>query len=1180
MESKPVAWANTLPLPLRGGPKSETQRLLREGRLNEPNEAVIIIANGRGLPVDMAADKLKCAHSKECGGRIEMCKGGEVMKHYCKGGKVELNMGGEVREGYMGGGNVHSQKFDRCVEKLKSEGSPAPAPICMKSIGYTGSVNAGHRRKPGYQEGGTTEPETKFDNLFGGGTGQSDPNVIQSDKVVNTKKFDDHEGEFYASAPLTQILGGGKAVENILLNEARKIIRSKISPDKNAMPIMNKGDQNIAKSPGQLPRPGFQTGGITLPDEPEQLQREDAGGISFEPVAGTGGGGLPPQLQQAPNQMESMDYTKPRLTQDNEGTIDLSKAPGSQLVADAAGIQVPAPAQAQPAISTPAAAPAPAPVSFSIPKAESDKAALDAARAAGFESLADYQEAQTTGATPQQFYAARTVTPQANAAINLMKGRRTLTAQELNFIKTANPAQLADFLLNEGAISQDQAAKTKTAYYTANPTAPGAEAYQAGAAGAVPKTRWDAQVEAGLRMLQDYAAGKNPVMDGIINETMQQFGSDTAAGMEALKMDLARQGITGPAANAILASYDRNSRIEENKLRGDFAQKVMDEARLASKELLTTSMAQQSAERNMMIEAEGRQYSRNQAEEQRQRTADEKAFQVALDAGDVKTAASLYKKLYGIDLDTTTLTTKQQSSDVAAGTRDLLAAFKLDANMDYDSQQGQLYMKPALTKIWNSMHPGQPMDEAWAKNFATDFRTKNSDVYRLMNRYTEDEARRIFFADDAKLMADWTNPYTGEKGWLGWKSFMVQLNSPGVAAITWTTDAAGNRRPDVDITKVLKFLPKITARGPITGNMEAGKTVTLLGDDYSVIGSNADGTFTAIGADNKTYTMKNNTDGSWSAIEKPGSSPTGEGFAAFATDDSGNKISVTDGNDSNRPLTWNGSPLTVSYNGKSEYVYKVNGAYQLKDGTEVKLDATTGTPTVIQKVKLGQNFIKPDGSAINDPATNTPIKVTAITGSGMAYGVAADGKVYSLAKGSNIPIEVKPEKIDDALTAITDPTQKANLITAIASSNKSSDAYLYQYVNSTTNPNIDVVAAFYDAGTPGADAIVVSLFANGKMDMNNVNHYNLIDKVARGRGGYKSGNLTFNTAGSNMAAGNFLSWSGARVYVNSIDANGRTDAGGSDWNYPTVITAIDDVYYNGQLAHKAGETFSIWWPGK
>ena len=50
----------------------------------------------------------------------------------------------------MPGGKVHTKKFDKCLKEVKAKGGKSAkfaAPICMKSIGYEGSINKGHRRK-------------------------------------------------------------------------------------------------------------------------------------------------------------------------------------------------------------------------------------------------------------------------------------------------------------------------------------------------------------------------------------------------------------------------------------------------------------------------------------------------------------------------------------------------------------------------------------------------------------------------------------------------------------------------------------------------------------------------------------------------------------------------------------------------------------------------------------------------------------------------------------------------------------------------------------------------------------------------------------------------------------------------------------------------------------------------
>lgn len=892
MESKEVAWAVTMPLPLRGGPLSDTQKAYKEGRLQEPDTTAMVSTSAGEASISMTPEKISCPYGPECRGNHANCKAGDVMKGYCRGGRVGYEMGGAV----------------------------APMPISM--------------RKKGFQMGGaTTAP---YQNEAGGSTGQSNPNIIQSNKTVNTKKFVDHEGEYYANAPLVQILGGPEATESILLNEARKKIRSRIQPNNNATPIMNKEDVKVAVSPGGSaapapigsarvkaqdgsPLPGAGEGGVTEdPNNPPALPKPV---MSITAAPDT-------QLQKAntPNVLQTPPPPPPPPPEEDDGEVNIKTFPimpilgADGLSDDERNNPLPIPVEkfdessdyTKPTQSNidPDNPTLPAPV------VSNDRAELDQARAAGFNSIADYNAATAAGQNANTYYSALPkVRPETSAANNLLKKNGiTINAEEQRFLDTATREQIANFLKQKGIAVGDSTATNATATPTAG--------------------KYDAQVDAALKMLSDYAAGKNPLMDSIINETMQQYGSDSAGGMEALKMDLAGRGITGAAAEAILASYGRNSRIGENKLRTDFAQKVMEDAKSASRDLLSQTIGLQQSERSQL----------------------NTAMATAFEAGDYKTGASLYKRIYGVDLDTSKIANTTATKDIDAGTATILAAFRLDPAVTLNSALGQTHLKPGLERIWNATHPGQPMNEDWANKYVEDMRVSQTPIYQMMNSISEADALKLYFGGDKNRMDNYVNEATGETGFKGFQSALPGMYS-NVGAIVRKPDGT----IDIDFSKLMAGFPSMeTTQDVATGiggeALKVGGVTEINNKNYTITADNGDGTYTAT-IDGTLYTIKPSVEAGKFLVKKGGKASTNGSTTPTNTqlyvDKDGNV--VTDGTGHAVVGGADGQPIKVSVDGKDEYVFKVGDKYNTKfdgSGNEVNL-SDPAKPVVVMKNVVG-----------------------------------------------------------------------------------------------------------------------------------------------------------------------------------------------------------------------------------
>jgi len=185
-------------------------------------------------------------------------------------------------EGMAKGGSIHTEKFKRLAEKLKSEGKPADSAfaIATHALGYEGSIKKGHRRKKGYAVGGPIDLEYLDPGAYTGDEGNS----VLADKPVNTKTFEDHEGEYYVNAPMTNILGGPEAVEQLILDAAkRRIAGAGVNKfNRTLKPIMAQEERDMTRTPVSEVNSSFMSGG-------------GVGGYrkAQPPIDGMAGGGTP-----------------------------------------------------------------------------------------------------------------------------------------------------------------------------------------------------------------------------------------------------------------------------------------------------------------------------------------------------------------------------------------------------------------------------------------------------------------------------------------------------------------------------------------------------------------------------------------------------------------------------------------------------------------------------------------------------------------------------------------------------------------------------------------------------------------------------------------------------------------------------------------------------------------------
>lgn len=923
MQNRPVAWANNLPLPLRGGPASETQKRLREGRYQRP------------MPPDASP-----------GAAVRPLSYSEL----------------KPRKSYMEGGNV---------------------------VGNVG----------------------KWDEPQGGSTGSKMENIIQADRPVNIKQFKDHEGEYYASAPLTQILDGPEGVEKILMDAARKKIASKRISDKNKPAIVNQADLRIAKPAGTEPAAA-------------PLSMEKRVMVGFGPGGSTT---ISDQLNDYFN-----DPANAGKTDVSSSDVETWKASQTQTPANNTEL----PSALQSSSNTASFAPPPPPKTYT----EKD---YWKAQDAGFDSIPEYEAAQKAAAdTAASFTAPHPVeAPEAPSAPVIEDPTKTipqatlsqqlgrdLTPQEKSFADTANDLQKANFLLNAGAITKAEADAMKAKYFDENPEA----------AAEVDKGV-DPEIKRMLDKLKGYADGTDPALEATINRTLDRYGSDTAAGREALLMQLAGQGITGPAAQAILASYDRNAKIGANQLRGNFATQVLQSAKTDAANYL-------GALRNE------RTYSDSQKSE---------AMTIALASNDYDTYGRLYKDLYGYDIDIDILKDDKKVKELNTAKDDIIAVLARDGSATIDDNVDGKLLRDAAEIIWKANGNTGEMTNEDANGIIDTLRNTTSQIGMVRNALSPEDAAAMFFngkMTGENSLAEFKIPGHAK----GYASFQQQMVNMFTNQYVKFND---NGQLDFDFKNVLKIFPEAKIQFTTEFDVPEPEEGYQIGDiitanngvDYKISKANEDGTY-SITSGSEEYVAERDPEGGWTITP----AAIIEGFNV--KDDSSLEI--------------DGEQVTIMLNGERVPVYEVGDGYNTEpDGTgaTVQIDKTKDSETAASF--KGWNYNK-DGQLINADGdiqldeSQQPLKKAVFNGyTYEEYAINSKGEFYKLGELGEQTIKIgdmsakeMADNWDSWEVKVREDWMKQN-------ANREDDVNTFaMYMDSigTKDPNYKIIEGFYRAGSPEA----------------------------------------------------------------------------------------------------------------
>ena len=792
-----VLWIKLLPDRLKGGPKSKFQKQLNASQIQA---AASPLSSEPTLPIGMAS-----------------------------------------------GGSVHTEKFKHLAEKLKAQGMPAKSafPIAMSTLGYEGSVKAGHRRKKGYAPGGYTGDEG---------------DAVLADKIENEKTFVDHQGEYYVNAPMVNILGGPEAVEKLIEETAKTRINSssenqpRVRPE---LPIMSRMDEGKNFNPISNIRTSFQEGGEAVDF------RKDAKVVT--------GGKMP--FDQGP-------------------TISPVVAPAPVGTPVSAGTSIPTSTANTIVSPTPTPTPvvAPAPLSFDV-----------------------------NAATYTADMAAR---------------QKELAGKAYTADMAARQKELDRKVVSPEPISTTPPPTTTTTTTT------------------LPGQR---DVDAATAFIRDLMNGKNPVMAGIINQTLQKHGANTAAGKSELQMRLNAEGITGPAADAAMETYDRNARLGRSQIETALTQEQMQQAQTAAGQLLTAGERERTYQTTQL-----------QAE-----------MTAAIASGNFGAYSAAYQKIHGTVPDVATMQSNFKTAQIQTATKDLDAAMLKTGQATTLATPG---VTDALTRLYKANGgQGQPTVDQ-LQGLLDDYKHAQDPVWQMQKGMSKETILSQFFGGDEGALEKFG--WARQTGEAAFRAYVPVMFNGGIDITTDPTTGVKTLTYHWDNLVMQRFLKSSAPT-----------------ENYATLNEVLSGGFTVpTGQDvnNPGFVIKDNK------------------LYAVTKDATGYKVSMQDESletDSSKNVSFGGTNLM--FNGAQvTNEGTVAAPKYMANGQEVSVDVTkldaSGRPTVTTGgVITPTEFGKPimyKGATVKAPDDSTDIYWIgakngvnyAMDSSGNAYKVNSDGKSTAL----------------------------------------------------------------------------------------------------------------------------------------------------------------------------------------
>ena len=763
--------------------------------------------------------------------------------------KESLNKKGKIEK--KTGETIHTPEFRTRVQALLKTGMPSGQAygIANKQLGYANSVLPSHQRRQlpkGYKKGGVTGTPSGDIDTLGGYTGDGGK-FVNPDKEVNEKTFVDHEGEYYVNAPVVNAIGGPNRVKSLMAHEANKAIERA---------GVNMGVRSGVKpvvGPGE-PMPPLM-GRSDAPDEYKQGgEVSKSGKIGFAPggIVATKitnpGHDLNSGIMGGNNSVEDSGFNT------NAPTNPVTDAGFSKTVSNPvqdAGFNTPSSTTNNNTIN-PLTPQAPVTTAPTTTAPNSRGSSLDTHTAGRGIVQASTVESKSTNPTP---------TPSPAAPVS-------------STVSTTTPPP---------------ATSSSTTTSATNPTSIATD---------------NANINATLGTLQQTAQGKGQLITDMINQTMQQYGINTATGQNDLQMKLAANGITGAAAQAALSQYQENARIGQQQTMGNLNQQILTAAQGANTQLQNAYNTQ-------------RTYDTNQG------TA---AMQAALNAGDYKTYGNLVQQNLGVTIDTSTLQNAATAAASNAAYADLgtkYAAFGDKLSTDDHAVMSDL---TALWKQTTAGANGAQMTTDFANTTLQNYKNAANPLNQLADAYTEADATSLFFNGKSDDMAQFKY-----QNLVGYPAFQQALKSLYGNGISKNSD--GTFTPDFSNPLLRKLFPDTvtqSAQKPTDGWQIGGTYTDGSGKNYTI---------TAVDSKTGALTMKSGTTNYTATQDSSGNIV-------------GTQVNIPVGSAiSTKDITFTNAPVgTVTAVGTSAMgTISKDGA-----GTLSYIDGTTDTATTIDKTNFNQ----------------------------------------------------------------------------------------------------------------------------------------------------------------------------------------------------------------------------------
>jgi hypothetical protein len=250
----------------------------------------------------------------------------------------------------------------------------------------------------------------------------------------------------------------------------------------------------------------------------------------------------------------------------------------------------------------------------------------------------------------------------------------------------------------------------------------------------------------GMGGLEQIAAGEHPLFRTLANMAQQQIAAQGAMDTAAMKQQMAQMGVTGGAANAMLADIQRDIGSQQAMAAAETAVNAQSMAMKASEALATQGL------QGMQFE-----YRQNQ-----------NALNNLLEAGDLDGYAQAFENVYGMPVDTTMLADEQRTKQLANGMQTVTTLMATNPNITADDP----LMQNALGTVWKSMGKTGPIDGEWASKFIGDMKLASDPMYQLLGGVTEQGANE-FFGEDFVNQFEYTD--ANGNTMTGWPALRKEL---------------------------------------------------------------------------------------------------------------------------------------------------------------------------------------------------------------------------------------------------------------------------------------------------------------------------------------------------------------------------------------------------------------------